>query len=247
MSLGNAVKGLMAGYTGYVQADAKSVYDVLYRSGDDDEEVCVEVGCWAHARRKYWEAAIAGSPVAREALLRIQRIFEAEDKLKGLEPDVRKRLRDERLRPHVEAFFVWAQPEHQKVRGTRGPLSSALGYSINQEAALKRFLDDGRLALDNNASERALRTIATGRKAWLFVGSDDAAQSAGAFFSLIASCKLHSLEPEAYLREVLRVLPHWPTDRYLELAPLNFAATRARLDASQLEAELGLLTVPAVP
>jgi len=243
----DAVKGLMAGYTGYVQADAKSVYDVLYRSGDDDddEDVCVEVGCWAHARRKYWEAAIAGSAVAREALLRIQRIFEAEDKLKGLEPEVRKRLRDERVRPYVEAFFAWARPEHEKVRGTRGPLSSALGYSINQEAALKRFLEDGRLALDNNSSERALRTIATGRKAWLFVGSDDSAQSAGAFFSLIASCKVHGLEPEAYLRDVLRVLPHWPKDRCLELAPLNFGATRARLNATELDAELGVLTIPA--
>lgn len=241
----DAVKSLMAGYTGYVQADAKSVYDILYRGDDDEDDVCVEVGCWAHARRKYWEAAIAGSPVAREALLRIQRIFEADDKLKGLEPDVRKRLREERVRPYVEAFFEWAHPEHQKVKGTRGPLSSALGYSINQEDALKRFLDDGRLGLDNNSSERALRTIATGRKSWLFVGSDDSAQSAGAFFSLIASCKLHRLEPEAYLRDLLRVLPHWPKDRYLELAPLNFAATRARLDAKELEAELGPLTVPA--
>ena len=237
------MKSLMAGYTGYVQADAKSVYDVRYRGDEDD--VCVEVGCWAHARRKYWEAAIAGSPVAREALLRIQRIFEADEKLKGLEPDVGKRLRDERVRPYVEAFFMWAHPEHQKVKSTRAPLSSALGYSINQEDALKRFLDDGRLGLDNNSSERALRTIATGRKAWLFVDSDDSAQSAGAFFSLIASCRLHRLEPEAYLRDVLRVLPHWPKDRYLELAPLNFAATRARLDAKELEAELGPLTVPA--
>ncbi len=243
----DAVKRLMAGYTGYVQADAKSVYDVLYRGpdGEDDEGPCIEVGCWAHARRKYWEAAIAGSPVAREALLRIQRIFEADEKLKGLEPDVRKRLRDERVRPYVDAFFEWAHPEHQKVKGTRGPLSSALGYSINQEDALKRFLDDGRLGLDNNSSERALRTIATGRKAWLFVGSDDSAQSAAGFFSLIASCKLHNLEPESYLRDVLRVLPHWPQDRYLELAPLNFATTRARLDVTQLEAELGPLTVPA--
>jgi transposase len=206
----DAVKRLRAGYTGYVQADAKSVYDVRY-SGDadeDDEGPCIEVGCWAHARRKYWETAVAGSPVAREALLRIQRIFEADDKLKGLEPEQRKRLRDEHVRPYVEALFEWAHPEHQKVKGTRGPISSALGYSINQEEALKRFLDDGRLGLDNNSSERALRTIATGRKARLFVGSDDSAQSAAAFFSLIASCKLHGLEPEAYLRDVLRMVPH---------------------------------------
>jgi transposase len=244
----DAVKTLMAGYRGYVQADAKSVYDVLYR-GDDDEcdDVCVEVGCWAHARRKYWEAAIAHSEVAREALLRIQRIFEAEAKLRGLPHVARKHLRDERVRPHVEAFFEWARPENEKTRNTRGPLQSALGYSINQEAALKRFLDDGRLELDNNSSERALRTIATGRKAWLFVGSDDSAQSAAGFFSLIASCKLHGLEPEGYLRDVLRVLPHWPKDRYLELAPLNFAATRARLDAKELAAELGPLTVPTTP
>ncbi len=118
----DAVKELMAGFRGYVQADAKSVYDVLYRASDGDEDdecdgTCIEVGCWAHARRKYWEAAIAGSEVAREALLRIQRIFEADEKLKGLEPDVRKRLRDERVRPYVEAFFEWARPEHQKVKG----------------------------------------------------------------------------------------------------------------------------------
>lgn len=243
----DAVKALMAGYSGYVQADAKSVYDVLYRGHDDEcGDVCVEVGCWAHARRKYWEAAIAHSEVAREALLRIQRIFEADAKLKGLPPEARKHLRDERVRPYVEAFFEWARLENEKARHTRGPLQSALGYSINQEDALKRFLDDGRLSLDNNSSERALRTIATGRKAWLFVGSDDSAQSAAAFFSLIASCKLHGLEPEAYLRDVLRVLPHWPKDRHLELAPLNFAATRARLDAEELAAELGPLTVPTL-
>lgn len=135
--------------------------------------------------------------MASEAVLRIGRIFEAEDKLKGLEPDVRARLRDERVRPYVDAFFEWARPEREKVRGTRGPLSSALGYSINQEAALERFPEDGRLSLDNNASERALRTIATGRKAWLFVGSDDAAQSAGAFFSLVAPCKRLSSRPTA--------------------------------------------------
>ncbi len=243
----DAVQGLMAGYTGYVQADAKSVYEVLFRptsDGDDDAD-CIEVGCWAHARRKYWEAAIAGSAEAREALFRIHRFFENEEKFSGLGAEAKAQLRNERTRPLIDAFFAWARPEYDRVKHARGPLRSALGYSLNQEAALRRFLDDGRLAIDNNASERALRTIATGRKAWLFVGSDDAAQSAGAFFSLIASCKLHGLEPEAYLRDLLRVLPHWPRDKYLELAPLNFTATRARLNAAELDAELGVLTVPA--
>ena len=107
-----------------------------------------------------------------------------------------------------------------------------------------RVLDDGRLVLDNNRSERELRRIAVGRKAWLFVGSDDHAESAGHLFSLIASCKLHGLDPETYLRDLFRVLAHWPKDRYLELAPKYWAATRDRLDPQQLARELGPLTVP---
>ena len=100
------------------------------------------------------------------------------------------------------------------------------------------------LVLDNNRSERELRRIAVGRKAWLFVGSDDHAQSAGHIFSLIASCKLHGLDPEAYLRDLFRVLAHWPKDRYLELAPKFWAATRARLDPHALAREIGPLVVP---
>lgn len=240
-----SVSELMAGFAGYVQADAKSVYDVLFRPASDEEEAsCTEVGCWCHARRKFWESAIAHCAVSREALVRIARLFENEAKFKGLPPEAVKQLRDERSRPQLEAFFAWAKPEYEKVRHTRGLLRSALGYVVRQEAALMRFLDDGRLAIDNNGSERELRRIAVGRKAWLFVGSDDHAQAAANFFSLIASCKLHGLDPEGYLRDVLRVLPHWPKDRYLELAPLFFAATRARLDPAQLDRELGPLTVP---
>jgi hypothetical protein len=107
-----------------------------------------------------------------------------------------------------------------------------------------RFLDDGRLRMDNNESERELRRIATGRKAWLFVGSDDHAQAAGNLLSLIASARLHGLDPEAYLRDLFRVLPHWPRGRFLELAPRYWLATRARLDPAQLEMELGPLTIP---
>jgi transposase len=240
-----AVTELFKGFTGFIQADAKSVYDVLFRPPANEEEAaCTEVGCWCHARRKFWEAAIAHCAVSREALVRIARLFENEAKFKGLPPEAVKQLRDERTWPLVEAFFAWAKPEYEKVKNTRGLLRSALGYAVRQEAALRRFLDDGRLAIDNNASERALRRIAVGRKAWLFVGSDDHAQAAGNFFSLIASCQLHGIEPEGYLRDVLRVLPQWPKDRYLELAPLFFAATRARLDAAELEPEIGWLTVP---
>ena len=243
----DAVTELFKGFSGYVQADAKSVYDVLYPApnaevASDDE--CLEVACWCHARRRYWEAAIAKCAVSREALVRIQRIFENEEKWKGLAPEHIKALRDERTRPLLDDFFAWASVEYAKVKDTRGLLRSALGYTIRQRAALCRFLDDGRLGLSNNASERELRRVAVGRKAWLFCGSDDHAQAAAALFTLIATCKIHNLEPEAYLRDVLRVLAHWPRDRYLELCPHLFAATRARLDPVELAQEVGHLTVP---
>ncbi len=109
------------------------------------------------------------------------------------------------------------------------------------------MLEDGRLILDNNRSERELRRIAVGRKAWLFVGSDDHATAAGHVFSLIASARLHGLDPEVYLRDLFRVLAHWPRDRYLELAPKYWATTRARLVPEQLAREIGDLTVPPLP
>ena len=248
-----AVAAMFTGFSGYVQADAKSVYDVLFRDPeerppdeDDDGATRHEVGCLAHARRKFWEAAIAKNGVAREALARLSRIFELDASWRGRSPAEIKRLRDAHLKPHLQAFFGWAEIEFDKVREQRGSLRSALGYAVRQKDALLRVLDDGRLVLDNNRSERALRgSIAIGRKAWLFVGSDDHAESAGHLFSLIASCRLHRLDPEAYLRDLFRVLAHWPKGRYLELAPRYWASTRARIDADQLAREIGPLTVPA--
>lgn len=246
-----AVAAMFRGFAGYLQADAKSVYDVLFRApnerppDDDDGAVRLEVGCLAHARRKFWEAAIAKNAVAREALVRLSRIFELDASWKGRAPAEIKRLRDVHLKPHLVAFFAWAELEFDKVREQRGGLRSALGYAVRQKDALLRVLDDGRLVLDNNRCESALRgTIATGRKAWLFVGSDDHAQSAGHLFALIASCRLHGLDPESYLRDLFRVLAHWPKDRYLELAPKYWVATRARLDPTQLADEIGPLCVP---
>ena len=246
-----AVAAMFRGFSGYVQADAKSVYDLLFRDprerppDDDDGALRLEVGCWAHARRKFWEAAIAKNVVAREALARLSRIFELDASWKGRAPAEIKRLRDAHLAPHLDAFFAWAQVEFDKVKEQRSSVRSALGYAVRQKDALLRVLDDGRLVLDNNRCERALRgTIATGRKAWLFVGSDDHAESAGHLFSLIASCRLHGLDPEAYLRDLFRVLAHWPRHRFLELAPKYWTATRACLDPEELAHEIGPLTVP---
>lgn len=239
---------MLKGYSGYVQADAKSVYDVLFREPDkppgEKADNRLEVGCWSHCRRGFWEATCAKSEVAREGLARIGWIFTLDEVWQKDDPDTKKRLRNQHLRPHIEEFFAWAEAEYEKVEGERGLLRSALGYAVRQKDALMRVLEDGRLVLENNRSERELRRIAVGRKRWLFVGSDHHAESTGHILSLIASARLHRLDPEAYLRDLFRVLAHWPRDRYLELAPKYWARTRARLDPKELAAEIGPLTVP---
>jgi transposase len=246
-----AVAEMFKGFSGYVQADAKSVYDILFRPPDDKtilEDRRLEVGCWVHGRRGLWEASIVlKSEVAREGLFRIKRIYDLERTWRGQPPDEIKRLRAIHSRPLVAAFFAWAAAEYEKVRVVRGPLRSAFGYLVRHKDALVRFLDDGRLRLDNNHSEGELRKIATGRKAWLFVGSDDHGTSAGHLFSLIASARLHRLDPEEYLRDLFRVLGHWPRDRYIELAPKYWTKTRAHLDPVELANEVGPLTIPPAP
>ena len=244
-----AVADMLRGYSGYVQADAKSVYDILFREKrasepGDDAGGRTEVGCWAHCRRHFYEAAITKDKVAREGLFRIHLLFKNEESWSGVPPAKRKALRLQLTRPLLDDFFAWATVEYDKVKDQRGLLRSALGYALRQQAALRRFLDDGRLRLDNNGSERELRRVAVGRKAWLFVGSDDHAQATANLFSLIASCKLHRLDPEAYFIDLFRVLVHWPKGRYLELAPRYWARTRARLDPNELARPAGKLTIP---
>ncbi len=251
-----AVWGLFKDFEGYIQADASSVYDVLFRrggdrnAGDPDDDGCtrIEVGCWSHARRKYWEAAHAKNVVARAALLRISKIFQVDATLREKKPPPSKikNLRDEHLRPLVDEFFEFVRAEYEKVKNERGTLCSALGYSVRHETAFRAFLQDGRLRIDNNPSEGQLRKLVRVRDAALFAGSDEHAESAAGILSLIASAKLHSLHPERYLRDMIRLLPFWPRERYLELAPCHWLATRATLDDAQLEAEVGSIDVPTV-
>ncbi len=243
-----AVCEMFRGFSGYIQADAHTIYDALFRGDavDDASDAPTEVACWSHARRRFWEAAVSGFPVGREGLLRIRKLYQLEQAWTELPPAARLEKRRLVLKPFVDEFFNWLRAQNDLTSQERGLVNKALGYAVRQELALRRFLDDGRLRMDNNLSENALRVVATGRKAWLFFGSDDHAQAAANLYSLIASCKLHGLDPERYLAEVIRVMPYWPRDRYLELAPALWARTRERLDADELAAELGHVTVPPV-
>jgi hypothetical protein len=247
---GAAVSEMFKGFSGYIQADAHAIYDALFRgpaspdpNGDASTELPREVGCWSHARRKFWEAAVCKHRLGVEGLARINAIFAADKPLWKLPPAKRHALRQQYVRPLVDSFFEWAKAT-SAVTSERGLVATALGYAVRQEAPLRRFLEDGRLRLDNNGSERALRRIAVGRKNWLFCGSDDHASAAANLFSLVASCKLHALDPEAYLADVIRVMPYWPRDRYLELAPKYWACTRARLDQTELARPLGHISMP---
>jgi len=245
------------GFSGYVQADAKNVFDVLFSSPEavrarrdnikPDGCSRKEVGCWYHCRRRHWEAAVAKSVVGREALMRIGRMFELDASWRTEPPSEIKRLRDLYLRPHVESFFAWIDEQRPLHKDQRGYTRTALEYTHNHREALMRFLDDGRLLMENNRSERAVKFVVLGRKAWLFAGSDDHAQSTAVLFSIIASARLHRLDPEEYLRCLIRLVPLWPKDRLIELAPLFWARTRARLDPKALAKELGPIEIPAEP
>ena len=240
----NVVARLFQGFTGLLQSDASSVYDILERGPPELDDIGPKlVGCWAHCRRYFFDAAVCKYKVGVEGLLRIRAIYAADNLLAKLPPSERKMRRVQQVAPLIDDFFAWVAAE-ARAAPARNLASKALGYALNQEAELRRVLEDGRLPLDNTRSERALRKIVVGRKAWLFYGSDVHAQAAAAIFSLIASCRLHRLDPTAYLDDVLRVLPYWPRDRFLELAPFRWSTTRAKLDAAEMDRPLGTITVP---
>lgn len=240
----DAVKRLFGAFRGYLQADASNVYDILERGRPPDTDEGVRlVGCWAHCRRYFFEAAICRYPVGLQGLLRIRALYAVDRDIRRAPAPTRAALRHERLRPLIDEFFTWVQAARPTVAG-RNLATKALGYAANQEAELRRVLDAPNLPLDNTRAERALRKIVVGRKNWLFYGSDAHAEAAAALFSLIASCRLHHLDPFQYLEEILRVLPYWPRERYLELAPKSWRATRGRLRPEELDAPIAAFEVP---
>lgn len=245
-----AVSEMFRGFTGYIQADANAVYDALFRGrasptlwNEPDDPPPKEVGCWAHCRRNFWDAAVCKHPEGLRGLRMIEELFAGDSPLWKLPPSERQRLRHERLVPILDEFFSWVKNESATGR-PRGLVTKALGYALRQELPLRRFLDDPRLKLDNNASERNIRPVAVGRKNWLFFGSDDHAEAAANIFSLVATCKLHGIDPEGYFADVIRVMPYWPRERYLELSPRFWSKTRSRLDPKELELPVGHITVP---
>jgi transposase len=184
--------------------------------------------CWAHARRKFYEVHQAtGSPIAAEALRRIAELYAIETTIRGQTADTRRGVRRTRSLPLVETMKVWLETELNRIPPRSG-LADAIRYALTRWNAFGRFLDDGRIELDTNTVERAIRPIALGRKNHLFAGSDGGAARWAVVASLLATAKLNAVEPFAYLKDVLeRMSNGYPMSRLDDLLPWNWTASNA--------------------
>jgi transposase len=209
-------------YAGYLQADAYRGYDAFFAKGH-----ALEVACWAHTRRKFFEAQDTDPARATEMLVWIGNLYKVEQRAKdeGLDRDQIKALRQQESKPILEVIearlTLWVPQVLPK-----SPMGQAIGYAQSQWEALNRYTDDGILSIDNNLSERVLRMVALGRKNWLFVGHDNGGHRAAIIYSLVASCKLCGIDPFAYFRDVLERISTHPASRVAELIPRNWKPSR---------------------
>jgi hypothetical protein len=209
-------EAFLAGFTGYLQADAYTGYDGLFRSGR-----VIEVACWTHARRRFREA-LESDPRAALMLALIQELYRVESDADGLSPEPRQALRQERAVP-ILARIDELRLKLQAEALPKSPLGEALRYLGNQWNALHRYLEDGRLVIDNNGAENQLRIVAVGRKNWLFAGSLAGAYWAATLFSLVQSCRLAGVDPFLDFRDVLMRLPNHPQRLIAQLTPRGWA------------------------
>jgi transposase len=203
-------------FVGVLQADGYAGFKGLY---DRPTNPLIEAACWAHARRKFFDLHAANnSPVAAEALARIGELYAIEDEIRGKLPDQRREVRQARAGPALLALHAWLHEQLSKV-AQKSQFALAIRYTLSRWTALTRYRDDGRIEIDNNAAERSLRTVALGRKNWLFAGCDDGGERAAGIYSLIATAQLNGLNIEAYLRHLFERLPEHPINRIDELLP----------------------------
>jgi transposase len=218
---GEHPKTHLSSFAGTLQADAYAGFDQLYETGRIQE-----AACWAHVRRKFYDLHLAHkSPVAQEALRRIGELYAIEADIRGRQPEERRRVRVEHSRPLLESLKQWLEETLVKL-SRKSETAQAVRYALGRWDALLRYVDDGRLEMDNNAAERALRVVALGRKNYLFAGSDRGGERAATIYSLIGTAKLNDTDPETYLREVLSRIADHPINRIEELLPWNLTADR---------------------
>lgn len=208
-------------FKGTLHADGYAGFNAIFEKG-----AVAEAACWAHVRRKFFdEYESKQAPIAKEALDRIGVLYGIEAEARGKPPDERRRLRQEKSKPLLGDLHVWLSATKPKL-SQKTDLAAAIRYTLARWKALTRFVDDGRIEIDNNAAERSIRPLALGRKNYLFAGSDAGGERAAAIYSLIETAKLNGIDPEAYLRDVIARIADHPINRINELLPWNWAASR---------------------
>jgi hypothetical protein len=228
----------LAGWNGVLQSDVYGGYNDLYLADRSPGPVRSAL-CWSHARRKFFELAdikaIARkgrsvaeeiSPIALDAVTRIDAIFAVEREINGLSAAARHEVRQQRVAPLVNDLHDWMRAERARM-SKHNPVTKAINYMLDEKGrweAFTTFLEDGRLCLTNNAAERALRGIALGRKSWLFAGSERGGDRAAFMYTLIVSAKMNDVDPQAWMADVLARLPDMPVSRVHELLPWHWKA-----------------------
>lgn len=216
----------LEGYRGYLQADAYGGYDAFFK---DRARGLMEVGCWGHARRYFFKALESDQPHMGPALLLIGQLYQVEEeaRTRALPPEDRLRLRQLRSRPVMDRLHGYFEEIQIEVL-PKSPAARAVRYALKNWIALTRYLEDGDLEIDNNATERAIRGIAVGRNNWTFLGSDSGGRTAAVLRSFVASCQRAGVEPFAWFRDVLSRIAEHPITRLAELLPHNWAPAPAQ-------------------
>jgi transposase len=231
----------LANYSGIFQADAYDGYGRLYEGGRAPGPI-LEAACWVHARRPFFVMAdlaenarrkaqgkkpAAISPLALEAVRRIDQLFEIERAINGQSSKRRRAVRQQLSAPLVANLEAWMREQRAKL--SRGnDVAKAMDYMLKRWVAFTRFLDDGRICLSNNAAERGVRGIALGRKSWLFCGSDRGGERAAVMYSLIVTAKMNDIDPQAWLADVLARIAEHPVQKLDELLPWNWRQLNVR-------------------
>jgi transposase len=234
---GEHPRGHLAGYSGILQVDRYAGFNEMFRDGWADKPM-TRANCWAHGRRHFFElvdvarqlkrkkdSAPLVSPLAMEALEWIDEIFAIEREINGQPAAERLRVRQERVAPLIGALETWIRDKRRSL-SRHDSVAKAIAYLLNDWEGFTTFLDDGRICLTNNAAERELRSVARGRKAWLFVGSDRGGDRAAMMYSLIGTAKLNGVEPLAWLTDVLARIADLPQSRLHELLPWEWKRLR---------------------
>lgn len=207
---------------GILQADAYTGFKALYETRPDGSAQFREAACWAHLRRDFHDIWSANkSAIAKEALDWIGQFYDIEREIKGLSADERLTIRQHKTKPKVDAFHVWADAQLKRIPG-KGDLAKAIRYGLSRWPSFTLFLEDGRVAIDNNAAERGMRPIGVGRRNWLFAGSDTGGETLARAMTIIETAKMNGLDPQAYLTDILDRIHDHKINQIDELLPWNW-------------------------